>query len=229
MKKILIILVLSIFLLIGCSAPETVTETSIITKTVTKVVEVENTDRIEELEGKLDESQEEVEKYKALISDLNELLSNVYYGYASNSKYILDGFTAFSIEYKGKYYLITAGHCVENEYGKFGNFKFKANFSDEWIYPKLLTYNIDKYAENDYAIFTSDKIKSGFDYGEPLGINMILGSADNNLNIVRSITKTNKNGESGSPIVNENGEVIGILTGGITKIDKVLKAIDNLK
>ena len=107
--------------------------------------------------------------------------------------------------------------------------RFKANFSDGWIYPKLLAYENDFESNKDYAIFTGDKINNGFKVGRPLKINIILGNIDKELNIARDITKIPQEGESGSPIININGEVIGILTGGITDISRVTEAIDNLE
>ncbi|MCL4378806.1 MAG: hypothetical protein M1409_10620 [Actinobacteria bacterium] len=235
MKKILtILLILSIFLiglLIGCSTKiiadiDTDTTQTIVTVTVTSIVE--DTSRIEELEEQLNQSQEEIEKYQKLIANLNELLKNVYYGYASNSKWILDGFTAFSMEHKGKYYLITAGHCVENsEVGKMTSFKFKANFSDKWIYPKLLDYENDFQYGKDYAIFYTDKIDSGLNTGEYELPMFVLGYGK--LNIIKDGTSSSIPGESGSPVININGEVIGIMTGSVTNINNVLEAIDNLK
>lgn len=236
MKRIIIILLILSTFLIGCSnlinAGTTVAtskaETKTETVTVTSIVEVENTEKIERLEADNTKLEAELEKYKELISGLNDSLGNVYYFYAENSGGYVNG-TGFSLNYNGNNYLITAGHCIENEYGKFGNFKFKANFSNEWIYPKLLIYNVNYYADYDYAIFYSDKIKNGFIVGKPKGLNIILGNSDAKLNTIRSITETHKRGESGSPIINANGEVIGILTGGITYIDKVTEAIDSLK
>lgn len=176
-------------------------------------------------------SEEENIKYANLLANLNDLLSNVYYGYASNDKWILDGFTAFSLEYKGKYYLITAGHCIENEYGKFVNFKYKANFSNEWIYPKLLVYEVDRprHPSIDYAVFYSDKISKGLkiDYDNN-NSKFILGAVNNNLNVLRT-EGLGKNGESGSPIIDLDGEVVDIYTGFFTDIDLVIEAIDNLK
>jgi len=75
--------------------------------------------------SKIDLTEEELAKYKDLTINLNELLSNVYYGYASNENWEADGFTAFSIKYKNKFYLITAGHMIDDgRYGKFTNFRF---------------------------------------------------------------------------------------------------------
>jgi hypothetical protein len=108
MKYLLYILIVFVILLSGCTeyVEVPVVKTVIITETVTEtVVEteyVEDTERIGELK-------EEVLKYQELIGNLNELLKCLYYRYAENESYILDGSTAFSIEYKDRYYLITAG------------------------------------------------------------------------------------------------------------------------
>jgi len=170
----------------------------------------------------------ELEKYRSLANNFNELLSSVYYGWAINNiGGVEDGFTAFSMEYKGKFYIATAGHCVENEYGKFSNFKFKANFSDIWVYPKLLTYENDFTYGKDYAIFYSEKIDKGFKTGEYELPAFILGNGK--LNIIKENTKKTIEGESGSPVININSEVIGIMTGSVTNITYVLQAIDNLK
>jgi len=182
------------------------------------------------LENDLELKGVELEKYRSLANNFNELLSSVYYGWAINNiGGVEDGFTAFSMEYKGKFYIATAGHCVENEYGKFSNFKFKANFSDIWVYPKLLIYENDFDNNIDYAIFYSDKVINGLNFD----INnsypkFILGNGDNN--ILKEFDKYNLiEGESGSPVVGINGQVMGIATGNFVDIDIVLEAIDNLK
>lgn len=197
--------------------PVTVIETVTETITVTEYIEVEDTD-----------CQLELDKYKSLIDNLNEYLGYVYYGYAENDNYILDGFTAFSMNHKGKYYLITAGHCVENDSGKFNSFKFRANFTDTWIYPELLIYDSSFAYNRDYAVFYSDSINNGFnikieeDY--PL---FILGHGE--LNTIKKFSRHNNNpGESGSPVINLSGEAVGIATGDLTDIDLVLEAIDNI-
>lgn len=241
MKKILIILLLILsVLLIGCSK-EVIADTIPVTSIVTATSIIEDTAKIDELTKQLDDltarlslSKDETEKYQALIGNLNSLLENIYYGYASNSKWTSDGFTAFSIKYKDKIYLITAGHAVHYKYDKidtgvYTHFKFKANFSNNWIYPKLLTYENDYTGNRDYAVFYSDKVNTGFDVGKVYGGNFVLGSINNKLNVIRKLTVTPISGESGSPVINVNGEVIGILTGSITYIDTVLQAIDNLK
>jgi len=227
---ILILLLLSIFV-VSCDSNYTLQADTIPeTVTVTETVIVEDTARIAELEKQLEKKDTEAQQYRELINNLNNLLANVYYGYASNNKWTADGFTAFSMEYKDKYYLITAGHAVENPDGKMTNFKFKANFSNEWIYPKLLDYKFDKMNLVDYAIFYSDKINSGLKYNlnnltKP---SFILGAGK--LNLFKEYGYI-KSGESGSPIININGEVIEILTGDrtATKIEIVIQAIDKLE
>ena len=222
MKYILIILVLLIS--IGCLLVVetiTVTETVVETVTVTEYIEVENTDKIDELES-------ELQQYRSLIANLNELLGYVYYGYASNEDYILDGFTAFSMIYNDNTYIITAGHVVEQDGEVYTNHKFKANFSDEWIYPELIAYEYTPILP-DYAIFYCDKIEGGFEVDanetEP---NYTLGTIYNDLNVIMKGSRWGKPGTSGSPIVDLDGEVIAIHVGCTADIDIVLNAINNL-
>jgi len=234
MYKLIIILLLSIFL-VSCAQPivadtvSTTAESVVSSETEQEIVQstAQTSTEIEQLKVQNRQLGAELQKYKDLISNLNELLKNVYYGYASNDKYILDGFTAFSIFYNNKYYIITAGHCVENENGKFSNFKFKANFSDEWIYPELLDYGNGN-NESDYAIFYSDKINNGLNFGTDINNLFILGAGK--LNVIKLEEQTSISGESGSPIINLNSEVVYINCGLYnTPIGIVLQAIDNLK
>lgn len=201
-------------------------ETSVTTTTINPLEE-----KLDKLKADYEDLTEKNIKYNNLIDNLNILLSNTYYGYASNGNWIIDGFTAFNLKYNNNYYLITAGHCVENENGKFSNFKFKANFSDEWIYPELLTYKYeyddDKPTLNvDYAIFYSDYINNGFTpeinrtYPE-----FVLGNGK--FNIIRNAGIAIP-GESGSPIINLDGKVIGMVSAPFTDIDIILQAIDNI-
>lgn len=187
-------------------------------------------EEVNTLETDLDLTEVELEKYRSLVNNLNELLSNVYIGYAENENYILDGFTAFSIEYKGKFYLITAGHCVEDyDMGRMTNFKFKANFSNSWIYPKLLAYENDFYGNRDYAIFYSDKIDSGLAYDLNNSYpRFILGNMNDNI-LKEFFTFNLIEGESGSPILDIDGEVTEIATGSYVDIDLVVEVIDNLE
>jgi hypothetical protein len=229
-KKLLIIFLF--LFLTGCSN-QPAADTTQVPETVTSIVE--DTIKIEQLKNEIDKKVEELGKYRNLISGLNSLLKNVYYGYASNDRYIADGFTAFSLNYNDKYYLITAGHCAHYKYGNedsglYTYFKFKANFSDEWIYPKLLTYENDFNNYHDYAIFVSNKIDSGLiidkDNDKPA---YILGSENLNINTIKYVVSMAIPGESGSPVIDLDGEVVGIQTGNIVDIDIILNAIDNLK
>jgi hypothetical protein len=188
-----IIIILLALSLAGCSQPivadtvSTTAETVIVTETVTQYVTVEDTAKITEL-------QNEVDSYKALLGNLNELLSNVYYVYQKKSDGSSVWATGFSIDYNDKFYLITAGHVVDNEFGIFKNLGFKVN--DKFIYPKLLDYNKDI----DYAVFYSDKIKSGLKVGEiTIKNEFVLGSVDNDLNVFRSVyDRISIAGESGA-------------------------------
>lgn len=240
MKRLLIILLLVLGILtIGCTS-QVIADTTITpeTVTVTSIVEVENTEKIEELERKLEEAEEKNQKYDYLLRNLNSLLANVYIGISSNENWISGNYVAFSIEYNDKFYLVTAGHCVHLEFEgkniKYTDFKFKANYSDDWIYPKLLTYNNNYLANDDYAVFVSDKITDGF-----------IIDTENNISkykiiypeisdkVIIDIYDGGIDGESGSPVIDIDGEITGIATTGThlynTKIDTVLQAIDNLK
>ncbi|NQT67094.1 MAG: trypsin-like peptidase domain-containing protein [Actinobacteria bacterium] len=245
MKKFTIIaLLVSIIFLVACVNLDNfipigeynskVEELEIINKTVAnKDKEIGKLNRqLDYYTDSLALSKEETVKYKRLINNLNELLSNVYYGYASNENWISGGFTAFSIEYNGDYYLITAGHCVHYkddkiDTGLYTSFKFKANFSNEWIYPKLLIYEVNDTVP-DYAILFSDKINDGLDFDLDNSYpNYVLGNGDNNI-LKGFYTDTLIDGESGSPVVDINGQVVGIATGNFVDIDIVLQTIDDL-
>lgn len=221
MKKLLIILLLIISILtIGCSS-QVIADTTI-SQTITT---------IDELANDYKESVNKNIQYSNLIDNLNEFLSNVYYGYSNNDNYENE-FTAFSIYYNGKYYLITVGHAIEQDGQKYTDFKFKANFTDEWISAELLDYKFDYDNERttlsfDYAIFYSDVIVNGLipeknrDYPE-----FVLGNGK--FNIIRNAGIAIP-GESGSPIISLDGEVTGMVSAPFTDIDIILQAIDELK
>lgn len=211
--------------MIGCINPiiaETVPETVIVTETVIEYVEVENTDRIEELEL-------QVKQYNSLINNLYILLGNVYYVYGELGNGSWTEATGFSLTHNDKFYLITVGHAIENEYGIFKNLGFKVN--GDWIYPKLLDYE-NKYNDGkDYAIFYSDKINKGF---KPDLNNDEPKFKINYSGKIEGCSKNRIIGESGSPVIDLQGEVTGIVTTNMmsrcdTDINTVIEAIDNLK
>lgn len=152
-------------------------------------------------------------KLKVLLNNINDLLKNVYIG-STSPKETEYTFTAFKIIYKDKSYIVTAGHCVADNYGEKGSFKFKANFSQEWIYPELLGYKAEFFNLDDYGVFYSSDITGGLkvtgDLSKPSENNYVLGSMDKQLSIFRNLGDSSQKGESGSPVINDVGEVIGI-------------------
>ena len=244
MKKLIIVFIISILLLCGCNKYIPIEEHNKLQEEYNQLKEDSHTTEVKlyselsQKEEKLRLSQEEVKGYENLIDNLNELLSCIYYGWASNQNWESEGFTAFSIEYKGKFYLITAGHCVHYkddkiDTGVYTYFKFKANFSDEWVYPELLTYN----NVDDYAVLYSNKINNGLKISKDtiydiynLDLDLyVLGNEDTGVNIFKK-SGIRIEGESGSPIISQNGEVVGIVVDSLlgTPIDIVIEAIDNL-
>ena len=183
-------------------------------------------EEVNTLENDLTLSKEELIKYRSLVDNLNELLSNVYYVYQKKSDGSSIWGTGFSIEYQGNYYLVTVGHAIENEYGIFKNLGFK-DIGNRWVYPKLLAYENDFRGHRDYAILFSDKVTSGLNYALNNSFpQYMLGNL--NVNILRRYTRAGVDGECGSPIVDLSGEVVGIYTGDFVDIDIILEAIDNL-
>jgi len=168
-----------------------------------KLKNVEDVSYIEQLES-------QVARLKKLLDEINPLLKNIYIG-SSDPEEINYTFTAFSINYDGSFYIVTAGHCVADNYGEDGKFKFKANFSNKWIYPELIGYKADFSNLDDYAVFYSNDIESGFKVSEiETEDNYLPGSIDKGLSVFRNLGDSSKRGESGSPVVNEYGEVVGI-------------------
>src|SRR3989304_7050987 len=80
------------------------------------------------LDKDFNERMEKLNGSELLISNMNRIISTVYYGTADNDvREEVKDFTAFAMMYKEKYYLITAGHCIEVEGEHYKNFKFNAN------------------------------------------------------------------------------------------------------
>ena len=235
-KKLLIIIsIISILFLVSCTNLDNYVPVEEYNELHSAYVEAkqDRTDLENEnksLKSDIDNLETEVERYQNLIANLNDLLGSVYYGYAENNNWILDGFTAFSLKYNDKFYIITAGHCVENlDTGRMTNFKFKANFDDSWVYPKLLIYENDFYNNRDYAILYSDEVISGLDFDlENTFPRYILGNGKNNI-FKEHDTYNLIEGESGSPVIDMDGELIGIATGSFTDTDLVIEAIENLE
>lgn len=175
----------------------------------------EEVDRLEktiegfDYDGELASLRQEVEGLKTILEGFEQLLSNVYIGMTEPMANY--SFTAFSLKYEDKYYIITAGHCVNDNLRQDNVFKFKANFSEEWIYPELIGYNAAFWELDDYAVFYSDDLMSGLEIGkEPSSRNYLLGSLDKGLNIFRYVGDSSIRGESGSPVINLYGKVVGI-------------------
>ena len=112
---------------------------------------------------------------------------------------------------------IVANDAIEHEIfeSKFwwqaGRFRFKANFSDDWIYPELIGYKAEFWNLDDYAVFYSEDVNDGFEIsGIETTDNYLPGSIDKGLSVFRHLGDSSRRGESGSPVINEYGEVIGI-------------------
>ncbi len=187
---------------------------------------------LSDLEFKIVEKDEKIKDNNVLINNSNTLLSTVYYGTAEQ---IGEGtgknFTAFSLFYKDKFYLITAGHCVEYEDLKYTNFKFKPNNSELFIYPILLDYNNDYKNNRDYAIFSSHFVRNGLlIYDEDKEPKYVLGNTEKKMNFFKEFNIAIE-GESGSPILNSKCRLVGIViknNSQYTPIDTVTEAIDRI-
>ena len=171
-----------------------------------------------------------------LLDNTNRILSTVYFGTADiGQREEAKDFTAFSIIYNEKFYIITAGHCVEMDGQKYSNFKFKPNKSKIWITPTLIDYKSDYKNNEDYAIFYSERlVTTGLipaDNNEDLTPRYVLGNLERGLNLVKKYNDA-KEGESGSPVLNSKCHVIGLLIkkgGTFTPIEIVLEALAKLQ
>ena len=170
-----------------------------------------------------------------LLSNTNKILSTVYFGTADISQSIEPKyFTAFAMQHEDKFYLITAGHCVEMDGEKYENFKFKSNKSKSWVIPELLDYKSDYKNNLDYAIFyLGNPMNTGLipaKPGEDMTPQYVLGNLERGLNLVKRYNDA-KEGESGSPVLNSSCHVIGLLIksdGTYTPITVVLDALAKL-
>lgn len=194
-------------------------------------------ERIKKIEQELKLTQEDIKKYEYLLDNFNDILTKtVYYGtaYDENSE-PEHSFTAFSLFYKDKFYLITAGHSVEFEGLRFENFKFKSNYRDIWLTPELLYYISDFKNNNDFAIFQDDLVLNGLYPAESdMRPEFVIGNTERNLNILKKYNEEGffaVYGESGSPVLNDQCRVVGVLInnkGEYTEIFKVLNVLDEI-
>jgi len=180
---------------------------------------------------------EELKKYKYLLDNLNEIsLRTIYYGKADTeigeSEHF---FTAFSLFYKEKFYLITAGHSIELGKEKYKNFEFKPNNKELWLTPELLYYKNDIDNNNDFAIFKDDLIENGlYPATDDLKPEFVFGNTTRRVNLVKAYDEdiSAVSGESGSPVLNSECKVIGVLIknkGEYTEIAKVLTVLEQLQ
>jgi len=184
------------------------------------------------LQEEIDTRDEEISEYGILTGNLNKLLSTVYYGCATpetegNEK----NFTAFSMYYRGEFYLITAGHCIEYDGIRYTKFKFKSNDREQWICPELLYYEADYENNRDFAIFTHSPIHKGLMIeDEDIEPEYVLGSVERKLNFFKKFSSA-REGESGSPVLSKSCKLVGIViknNSDYTPISKVIEAIDSI-
>lgn len=186
-------------------------------------------------EIEISKKDDELKSNKTLINNSNKLLSTVYYGTAKPVEGgETENFTAFSLFYRDRLYLITAGHCIEYEGIKYSNFKFKQNNSELFIYPNLLDYNNDYISNNDYAIFSSHSVRKGLrvhnEYDKDSDPKYVLGNTERGINFFKEFNNAAA-GESGSPILNSSCRVVGVVIKSndqYTPIEVVTEAIDRL-
>ena len=167
-----------------------------------------------------------------LLKNTNEIMMTVYFGTADlGEKKEVKNFTAFSMIFEDKFYIITAGHCIEYDGEKYSNFKFRANNSNIWIKPKLLDYKNDSTNNNDYAIFyNGPPVSRGLipaKKGEDLSPQYVLGNLERGLNFIKQYNSAIE-GESGSPILNSSCHVSGVIIksdGSYTPVQTIIEAL----
>ena len=188
-----------------------------------------------DIDNKLNERTTRLSSAELLLNNTNRILSTVYFGTADiDERKEVKDFTAFSIIYKDRFYLITAGHCIEFENIKYKNFKFMANNGRTWVTPELLTYKNDYTNNTDYAIFYKENLITTGLYpavkDEDQSPQYVLGNIERDLNLIKKY-KDARQGESGSPVINSKCHVVGVMIkkdGSYTPIQEVLAAIDKL-
>ena len=171
-----------------------------------------------------------------LLKNTNEIMMTIYFGTADlGEKKEAKSFTAFSILFEGKFYIITAGHCVEYDGEKYSNFRFRANNSSIWITPELLDYKNDYLNNNDYAVFyNGPPVSRGLipaAQGEDMSPEYILGNLERGLNFIKQYSDAIE-GESGSPVLNSNCHVIGVIIksdASYTPIQTIMEALYSLE
>jgi hypothetical protein len=188
-----------------------------------------------EIDGTINERTARLSSAELLLNNTNRILSTVYFGTADiDERKEAKDFTAFSILYKDRFYLITAGHCIEFENIKYKNFKFMANNGRSWVTPELLAYENDYTNNTDYAIFYKENLITMGLYpavkDENQSPQYVLGNIERDLNLIKKY-KDARQGESGSPVISSKCHVVGIMIkkdGSYTPIQEVLDAIDKL-
>jgi hypothetical protein len=213
-----ILLVACIFLLVQNCLLET--RSAILQK---KIIE---TEAINEIKNN------QIEKYEILFDNFNLLYSTVFYGNAFSSADQEESFfTGFSMFYKEKFYIISAGHCVSYSGVEYNNFRFKANNSEHWFSPELLYFENDDKNNKDFSIFYYDLNRLGLMIEtEDMEPEFVLGNSKSNINILKEFD-CSLLGESGSPILSQNCKLVGVVIKSdkqYTPITEVIRAIDNL-
>jgi hypothetical protein len=170
---------------------------------------------LSEAEKKINEADDALIVFNRLLNNINNIaFDTIYYGYAATEQGKGHSFTAFSLYYNGQYYIITAGHNVENNGLKYKDFVFKRSDKNIEIRPKLLFYENDYKNNKDYAVFYDEKVMKGLKPAEndrtPA---FVAGSIEKKANIIKKydVSAVATEGESGSPVLNKECRVIGIL------------------
>jgi len=197
-------------------------------------------DELESLEKTLEQTTDDskikdqvIYEHEILIKNLNKLMSTAYFGLAvrADESKSEKSFTAFSMYHNDRFYIITAGHCIEYREFVYTDFGFKSNTDNIWLYPDLLYYENDYCNNRDFAIFYHPEIKTGLIAdtinNEP---RYVLGNIHNKINFLKEFD-TAENGESGSPILNSSCKLVGVViknNNEYTPINIITEKIDDL-